>query len=155
MVTLASKKGWEIKHLDMKTTFLHGDLKEEIFMLQPKEFIEPRKEHKVCLFLKVFYGLKQTLRAWYAKIDTFKCTLGLTENESDHNLYFLVEGGHYVILILYADDLFPIGNDTKRLNILEKKLTKQYEMTNVGFMNLYVGIEFIYFEDGILLVQRN
>lgn len=55
-----------------------------------------------------------------------------------------MEGGHYVILILYADDLFQIGDDTKRLNILEKELTKQYEMTNMGFMNMYIGIEFIY-----------
>jgi hypothetical protein len=65
-----------------------------------------------------------------------------------------MEGGHYVILIFYIDDLFLIGDDTKRLNILEEELTKHYEMTNMGFMNLYIGIESIYFEDGILLVQE-
>jgi len=65
-----------------------------------------------------------------------------------------MEGGHYVILILYVDDLFLIGDDTKRPNILEEELTKQYEMTNMGFMNMYIGIESIYFEDGILLVQE-
>jgi hypothetical protein len=58
MVALASKKGWKIKHFNMKTTFLHGDFQEKSFMLPPKEFVEPRKEHKVCLFLKVLYGLK-------------------------------------------------------------------------------------------------
>jgi hypothetical protein len=66
-----------------------------------------------------------------------------------------MEGVHYVIFILYVDDLFLIGDVTKRLNILEEELTKRYEMTNMGFMNLYIGIESIYFEDGILLVQRN
>ncbi len=60
-----------------------------------------------------------------------------------------------MIFILYVDDLFLIGDVTKRLNILEEELTKRYEMTNMGFMNLYIGIESIYFEDGILLVQRN
>jgi len=59
-----------------------------------------------------------------------------------------------VIFIFYIDDLFLIGDDTKRLNILEKELTKHYEMTNMGFMNLYIGIESIYFEDGILSVQE-
>ncbi len=93
-------------------------------MLQPKGFVEPRKEHKVFLLLKDLYGLKQTSRAWYAKIDIFFYTLGLTQNESDHNLYFSMEGGHYVILILYVGDLFLIGDDTKRFNILEGELTK-------------------------------
>ncbi len=60
-----------------------------------------------------------------------------------------------MILILYVDDLFLIGDDTKGLNILEEELTKWYEMTNMGFMNLYIGIKSIYFENGILLVQRN
>jgi hypothetical protein len=108
----------------MKITLFHGDLQKEIFMLQPKGFVEPRKEHKVCLFLKALYGLKQTSKAWYAKIDIFLCIFCLTQNEFDHSLYFLMEGGHYVILIFYVDDLFLIGDDTKRLNILEEELTK-------------------------------
>ncbi len=53
---------------------------------------------------------------------------------------FSMEGGHYVIIILYVDDLFLIGDVTKWLNILEEELTKRYEMTNMGFMNLYIRI---------------
>jgi hypothetical protein len=60
-----------------------------------------------------------------------------------------------VILILYVDDLFLTKDNTERLEILEKELTKQYEMMNMGLMNLYIGIEFIYLEKGTLLVQRN
>lgn len=60
-----------------------------------------------------------------------------------------------MILILYVDDLFLTKDNTERLEILEKELTKQYEMMNMGLMNLYIGIEFIYLEKGTLLVQRN
>jgi hypothetical protein len=66
-----------------------------------------------------------------------------------------MEGDWYMILILYVDDLFLIGDNTNRLEIFEKEFTKQYEMMNMGFMNLYIGIKFIYLEKGTLLIQRN
>jgi hypothetical protein len=50
-------------HLDVNTTFLHGDLKEKTYMTQPSGFMEEGKEHKFCKLLKFFYGLKQAPRA--------------------------------------------------------------------------------------------
>jgi hypothetical protein len=89
---------------------------------------------------------------WYTKIEVFLLIIGLTQSESNHNLYFSLEGDWYVILILYVDDLFFIHDNTNRLEILEKELTKQYEMMNMGLMNLYMWIEFIYLKKGTLLV---
>ncbi len=60
-----------------------------------------------------------------------------------------------MILILYVDDLFLTEDNTDKLEILEKELTKQYEMMNMVLMNLYIGIEFIYLEKGTSLIQRN
>jgi len=54
----------EVEQLDIKTTFLHGDLEEEIHMEQPEGFVEPRKKHLVCHLKKSHYGLKQALRQW-------------------------------------------------------------------------------------------
>ncbi len=58
-----------------------------------------------------------------------------------------------MILILYVDDLLLKEDNTNRLEILEKELTKQYEMMNMGLMNLYIKIEFIYFEKGTLSIK--
>ena len=52
----------ELKQLDVKTTFLHGELEEQIYMHQPKGFIISRKEYHVCLLKKSLYGLKQSPR---------------------------------------------------------------------------------------------
>jgi hypothetical protein len=117
-----------------------GDLYEEILMLQPKRLAQLGEEHKVCFLLKVLYGVKQMSRVWYTKIDVFLFIIGLTKSESDHNLYFSMEGDWYVILILYDDDLFLNKDNTNKLEILEKELTKQYEMMNMGLMNLYTEI---------------
>jgi ATP-binding cassette subfamily B (MDR/TAP) protein 1 len=62
IVTLATHKGWEVNQLDVKTTFLNGELKEEMYMVQPKGFVYLREEGKVCKVQKTLYRLKQALR---------------------------------------------------------------------------------------------
>ena len=57
--------------MDVKTTFLHGDLEEEIYMKQPEGFAVKGKKEPVCKLNKSLYGLKQSPRMWYQKFDTF------------------------------------------------------------------------------------
>ena len=61
----------EVEQMDVKTTFLHGDLEEEIYMQQLEGFIEKRKENLVCRLRKILYGLKQAPRQWYQKFKSF------------------------------------------------------------------------------------
>ena len=53
---------------DVKTAFLNGDLKENVFMSQPKGFVVKAKEKKVCKRVKSLYGLKQAPRSWYEQL---------------------------------------------------------------------------------------
>jgi hypothetical protein len=57
--------------MDVKTTFLHGDLEEEIYMKQPEGFVVKGKKELVCKLKKSLYGLKQSPRMWYQKFDTY------------------------------------------------------------------------------------
>jgi len=68
---LAKTKGWSIQHLDVKTTFLNGKLKEDMYMHQPRRYVLPGREFLVCRLDCALYGLKQTPRRWYRKIDKF------------------------------------------------------------------------------------
>ena len=68
---LAAVQDMEIEQLDVKTTFLHGDLEEEIYMEQLEGFKVPGKENLACRLTKSLYGLKQVPKQWHNKFDSF------------------------------------------------------------------------------------
>jgi len=77
--------------MDVKIDFLHGSLKEEVYVEQVEGFeVQDQKTH-VCKLKKALYGLRQTLRAWYERIDDYLMKLGFTKSEVDLKLYFKVE----------------------------------------------------------------
>jgi len=67
---LAASLNLEVEQMDVKTTFLHGDLEEGIYMEQPEGFLVKDKEDYVCRLKKSLYGLKQAPRQWYLKFDS-------------------------------------------------------------------------------------
>ena len=65
VLALAAQESWLVFHMDVKSTFLNGDLKEEVYVEQPQGFVIPGLEGKVCKLKKALYGLKQDPRTWY------------------------------------------------------------------------------------------
>eukprot|EP00253_Pinus_taeda_P032180 PITA_32180 len=74
--------------MDVKTAFLHGSHKEEVYVEQPAGFEIHDRESHVCKLKKALYGLKQAPRAWYERIDNYLMKLGFIRSEADPNLYF-------------------------------------------------------------------
>ena len=111
IMALTSIMKWDLHRMDVKTTFLNGVIEEEVYIEQPQGFeVEDRKTH-VCKLKKALYGLKQAPRAWYGRIDSFLTSMGFAKSKADPNLYFKVIEDEPVILLLYVDDLFLIGNE--------------------------------------------
>jgi hypothetical protein len=69
LLTLVAQEGWQVHHMDVKSTFLNGDLKEEVYVHQSAGFIVVGQEGKVLRLRKVLYGLRQAPRAWNSKLD--------------------------------------------------------------------------------------
>ena len=68
MFSLASSYDLHVHQMDVKRTFLNRDVDEEVYIKQPKRFVLPRNEHKVCKLIKSLYGLKQAPKQWHKKI---------------------------------------------------------------------------------------
>ena len=99
-----------LEHLNVKTTFLHGDLEEEIYMQQPQGYEVKGKEKLVCRLKKSWYGLKQAPRQWYLKFDKFMTEQVYDRCHSNHCVYFKrLDKGRYIILLLYVDGMIVAG----------------------------------------------
>ena len=106
LLSLATSYGLLIHQMDVKTTFLNGELEEEIYMDQPDEFVANGQEGMVCKLLKSLYGLKQAPKQWHEKFDRTLTYAGFVVNEADTCVYYRY-GGRGVILCLYVDNIQP------------------------------------------------
>ena len=113
--------------MDVKSTFLHGDLQEEIYMEQPPGYIQDNSS-LVCLLKKYLYGLKQDPSAWYAKMDNFLLDPGFSRFHSDPNVYTKKLGNHLIILVLYVDDIILTCSDPNLITHVKSSLKKSFEM---------------------------
>jgi len=129
--------------MDVKTAFLNGNLKEEVYMDQPEGFAIKEKEHMVCKLKKSIYGLKQASRQWCLKFNDTITSFGFTENIVDRCIYLKVSGSRFIILILYVDDILLATNDLDLLHETKKFLSKNFEMKDMGEASYVIGIEII------------
>ena len=142
LLALAALEDWEIHQMDVKSAFLHGLLDEEIYMEQPKGFITPGQESKVCLLKKAIYGLKQALCMWNQQFHGVLSDLGFTRTHSDAGVYiYHCKGGEGIlIIILYVDDITLLGDSSKEITQMKSTLASRYEMTDLGEIESYLGV---------------
>ena len=113
-----------LEQLDVKTIFLHGDLEENIYMIQPKRFIVQGQENLVYKLRKSLYGLKQAPRQWYKKFDSFMHRIGFKRYEADHCCCVKFFDNSYIILLLFVDDMLITGSSIEEIYDLKKQLSK-------------------------------
>jgi hypothetical protein len=120
--------------MDVKTTFLNGDLDETVYMAQPKGFVMEGKEKLGCRLKKLIYGLKQASRQWYLKF-------GFKENVEENCVYAKFKSGKYIFLILYVDDILLASSDVSLLLETKRFLSSHFEMKDLGEARFILGIE--------------
>ena len=152
IITLASTMRWRLYQMDVKTTFLNGEIEEEVYVEQPEGFVVHGKESHVCRLKKAMYALKQAPRAWYGRINGFLVRLGFTKSDADSNMYYKVVEGDTLILVLYVDDLFLIEAE-RLVTWCKKQLLSEFEMKDLGLMHFFLGLE-IWQRSNVILVSQ-
>jgi hypothetical protein len=140
ILAIAAMMKWKVRQMDAKTNFLNGVIKEEVYVEKPKGFETHDNQTHVCRLKKSLYGLKQTPKAWYDRIDNFLINLGFTKSKADSNMYFKVVDGGPVILPLYVDDLFLTGNE-KLITESKRNLATKFKKKDLGMMQYFLGLE--------------
>ena len=125
----------------MKTSFLHGDLDETIYMDQPEGFLMHGSEDKIFLLKKSLYGLKQASRQWHLKFDEHMEKMGFEKSKYDSCIYFKDRGKASVVyLLLYVDDILISGPDKKELQSVKGMLGDGFEIKDLGSAQGILGM---------------
>ena len=144
LLALVAHLDMELEQMDVKTAFLHGDLKEDIYMSQPEGYAVAGKEDLVCKLQKSLYGLKQASRQWYKKFDTFMIKHGYARSSFDPCVYTrLLDDGSLVCLLLYVDDMLIAARSMVEIDKLKSMLSKEFEMKDLGSAKKILGMEIV------------
>ena len=140
VLALAAVMKWKIHQMDVKIAFLNGVVEEEVYVEKTLGFETHDRESHVCKLKKALNGLKQEPRTWYDRIGSFLTSLGFTKSKADSNLYYKVEEGNPVILLLYVDYLFVIGEDGLIAD-MKRNIASKFKMKYLGMMHYFLCME--------------
>jgi hypothetical protein len=98
-------KNFKVYQMYFKSTFLNGDLEEEVYMEKPEGFSLKNNPNYVFKLKKALYGLKQAPRAWYYRLDKFLQDKGFKKGIVDNNLYIKSEGDNLLVVLVYVHDI--------------------------------------------------
>lgn len=123
LLSLASIFNWELQQLDINNAFLHGELKEEVYMVAPPGLnsIQPGQ---VLKLKKALYGLKQASREWFSRLSSFLLSAGYTQSMNDHSLFINSCEGSFTAILVYVDDIIMAGNDSEEINRMKQVWTR-------------------------------
>lgn len=155
ILALAAQRGWTVFQLDVKSAFLHGELIEDVYVEQPRGYEMKNQEEKVYKLSKALYGLKQAPRAWFSRIESYFKKEGFEKDESEQTLFTKInKQGKRLIISLYVDDLIYTGDDEVMMREFKDSMMKEFDMSDLGKMRYFLGIEVVQFDGGIFISQK-
>ena len=154
VIALAAQESWRLHHMDVKSAFLNGELKEEVYVKQPPGYIKKGEEHKVLKLHKALYGLCQAPRAWNIKLDRTLVSLGFEKSPLEHAMYKRGKGKDRLLVRIYVDDLLITGADEEEIAKFKLQMKELFKMSDLGLLTYYLGIEVHQKPEGITLCQE-
>jgi len=137
VLAIASQNNWPVYQIDVKSAFL---LDKEVYVDQPPRYEVKDQEHRVYKLKKALYGLKQAPRAWYSRIDSYLIKNGFNRSENEPTLYVKTDPpGNILLVCIYVDDMIYTGN--LMLEEFKTVMQKEFEMTDMGLMRYFLGLE--------------
>ncbi|KAK2574714.1 hypothetical protein KPH14_013040, partial [Odynerus spinipes] len=153
LMCLAAKLNWKFRLFDVKTAYLHGNIKETVYLSLPPGFESEYGEGKVLKLKKSIYGLPQSGRNWYAHFSNTLKEIGFQQLMSENCIFMLKRDDVYIIMAIYVDDFTIFYNNEKIYDSIIPRLRKTYEITETTNTNTFLNIQIERFKTGIGLSQ--
>lgn len=154
ILALAVNCGWSIKQLDVQNAFLHGFVTEEVYMRQPKGFVDPSCPDHVCRHRRSLYGLRQSPQAWYKRFSDYLEEIGFIMSQADNSLFIFWSSKDFIVLLIYVDDILITGTCPSKISDLILILHQKFRMKDLGVANYFLGVELHKTGRGLLINQQ-
>jgi len=151
ILAIAASQGWSLHQMDVKNAFLHGDLKEDIYMTPPPGLFS--SSAGVCKLKRSLYGLRQAPRAWYEKFRSTLLGFSFHQSQYDSSL-FIHKTATGIVLLIYVDDMVITGSDQASIQQLKQQLQASFQMKDLGCLHYFLGLEVHTNSNGIFLHQQ-
>ena len=126
--------------MDVKNAFLNGMLQEEVYVEQPKGFVDPHRPVDVYKLKRALYGLNQAPRAWYDRLIAYLTEHGFKRGSADTTLFIRKDKNSFVIVQIYVDDIvFGATNDSLAHSFADE-MKAMFEMSMVGELPYFLGL---------------
>nr|GEV54703.1 retrovirus-related Pol polyprotein from transposon TNT 1-94 [Tanacetum cinerariifolium] len=149
----AASRNITIYQMDVKTAFLNGELKEEVYVSQLEGFVDPDHPTHVYHLKKALYGLKQAPRAWYDTLSRFLLDNKFSKGAVDPTLFTHKTGKHILLVQIYVDDIIFASTDPTDCNMFSNEISSKFQMSMMGQMSFFLGLQVSQSPGGIFINQ--
>ena len=141
LLALACHLKFKLYQIDLKTAFLNGFLKEDVYMAQPKGLIDPHFPNHVLYLKKTLYGLKQALRAWYDQLTQYLVSHGFTKGKVDQTFFIKREDGELIVAQVYVDYIIFQSTKDELVHSFLKLMQVEFEMSMIGELTHFLSLQ--------------
>ncbi|GJY59361.1 retrovirus-related pol polyprotein from transposon TNT 1-94 [Tanacetum coccineum] len=149
----AAHKSFTVFQMDVKTAFLHGTLKEDVYVCQPEGFIDADHPSHVYKLKKALYGLKQAPRAWYDELSTFLLQNHFFKGTIDPTLFIRRFDDDILVVQVYVDDIIFGSTHPRYTQLFSDLMKSRFEMSMMGEMTFFLGLQVNQSPCGIFINQ--
>ncbi|GJU68324.1 putative ribonuclease H-like domain-containing protein [Tanacetum coccineum] len=149
----ASFKDFVVYQMDVKSAFVYGKIEEEVYVCQPPGFEDPDFPDRVYKVEKALYGLHQAPRAWYETLSTYLLENRFQRGQIDKTLFIKIDQGDILIVQVYVDDIIFGSTKKKLCTEFEKMMHKKFQMSSMGELTFFLGLQVKQKKDGIFISQ--
>ncbi|GJX45511.1 retrovirus-related pol polyprotein from transposon TNT 1-94, partial [Tanacetum coccineum] len=152
-LAFAAHMNMAIYQMDVKTAFLNGNLREEVYVSQPDGFVDPDNPNHVYKLKKALYGLKQAPRAWYDMLSSFLISQDFSKGSVDPTLFIRKEGKELLLVQVYVDDIIFAASTPELCDLFAKIMCSKFKMSMMGKILFFLGLQISQSPRGIFINQ--
>jgi hypothetical protein len=141
LISIDAQRGWQVHHMDVKSGFLNGELREEVYVQQPLGFVVQGSNGRVFKLKKALYGLRQAPRARNARLDSELTKLGSVRNPLEHVVYRRSSQNGYTLVGVYVDDLIITRSSSVNIATFKEEMKRSFSVSDLGLLSYYLGIQ--------------